>query len=197
MNVHDPAKPATLSAMRLPKLACLSNISLGCQLARSRTSCSEAGNCRPSTRSMSIPASGLRSSRTAISSCSTSMHTAWSIVDRLFDAESVLASKRNRRILRARIRRPQLPGAPGQPSRPARARIPPRIPGRCYRRSSRSRSRSRSAAGARTSSTPPERPVPLFRLGRAKRKAEHVLILLVCMPWNFLAVWNLDRVPWP
>ena len=117
--------------------------------------------------------------------------------DRLFDAESVLASKRTRRILRARIRRPQLPGAPGQASRPARARIAPRMPGRCNRRSSRSRSRSRSAAGARTSSTPPERPVPLFRLGRAKRKAEHVLILLVCMPWNFLAVWNLDRDQWP
>lgn len=111
--------------------------------------------------------------------------------DRLFDAESVLAAKRTRRILRARIRRPQLPGAPGQPSRPARARIPPRMPGRCYRRS------CRSAAGARTSSTPPERPVPLFLLRRARRKAEHVLILLVCISWNFLAVWNLDRVQWP
>ena len=49
--------------------------SLGLRMARTRTSCCEAWNWRPSTVSMSMPARGLRCSRTAMSSRSTSRQT--------------------------------------------------------------------------------------------------------------------------
>jgi len=42
MNVHDPPKLATRSAMRSPKVISSSMMSLGFRLARTRTSCWEA-----------------------------------------------------------------------------------------------------------------------------------------------------------
>ena len=72
MKVHEPPKLATASAMRSPKVDFSSITSLGLRLARRRTSCCEAWNWRPSTVSMSMPAIGLRCSRTAMSSRSTS-----------------------------------------------------------------------------------------------------------------------------
>ena len=42
MNVHEPPKLATWSAMRSPKVMSSSMMSLGLRLARTRTSCCEA-----------------------------------------------------------------------------------------------------------------------------------------------------------
>ena len=49
--------------------------SFGLRIARTRTSCCAAWNCRPSTVSMSIPACGLRCSSVAMSPRLTSRHT--------------------------------------------------------------------------------------------------------------------------
>ena len=53
--------------MRSPKVAVSSMTVFGFRMERMRTSCCEAWYWRPSTASMSIPASGLRSSRTEMS----------------------------------------------------------------------------------------------------------------------------------
>ena len=67
MNVHDPPNEATASAMRSPAVSFSSMTSLGFRAARSRTSWCAEWNWRPSTVSMSIPASGLRCSRFSMS----------------------------------------------------------------------------------------------------------------------------------
>ncbi len=79
MKVQEPPKLATWSAMRSPKVSRSSMSSLGLRLARPEmTRCAEWIS-RPSTVSMSRPASGLASSSTEMSWRSTSMQVVGSV----------------------------------------------------------------------------------------------------------------------
>src|SRR6266487_4931519 len=75
MNVHAPPNSTMESATRSGSVDFSSITSFALRIARSRTSCCDAWNCRPSTASISIPACGLRCSSVATSPRLTSRHT--------------------------------------------------------------------------------------------------------------------------
>src|SRR3569833_884932 len=75
INVHEPPKEATPSAIRSPSVSASSITSFGLRAARRRTSLSAAWNCLPMTVIRSRPASGFFLRRTVMSWRSTSMHS--------------------------------------------------------------------------------------------------------------------------